>query len=134
MFCSKCGQQNLDSSSFCMKCGHSLRELPTAPQTQVIPASPEIPDSSYSSNSSGTSNAEGSKGAKAVRAVGHTIGFTGRLLWTLVNWALGLLVIVLAFKGLFPQWWAYILEPAFAIFCIVNGFRCITGRSYWIFF
>jgi hypothetical protein len=79
------------------------------------------------------SEEEGSKGAKAVLAVGHTIGFVGRLLWTLVNWALGLLLIVSVFKGWFPQWWAYILEPAFAIFCIVNGFRCITGRSYWIF-
>ena len=113
MFCSKCGQQNIDSSSFCLKCSHSFRELPTVPQTQVIQASPV---------------------KKAVRAVGHTIGFVGRLIWTLSNWALGLSLIVLVFLGSDVQWWAYIIVLAGAIFLFANGFRCITGRSYWIFF
>jgi hypothetical protein len=80
------------------------------------------------------SEEEGSKGAKAALAVGHTIGFVGRLLWTLVNWALGIILIVSVFMGWLDQWWAYILEPVLAILCIVNGFRCITGRSYWIFY
>ena len=57
MFCSKCGQQNPDSGSFCIKCGHSLQGLPTAPQTQVVPASSVIPESMFSSELSPPSQA-----------------------------------------------------------------------------
>jgi len=32
MFCSKCGQQNSDSGSFCIQCGQSLQMLPSAPE------------------------------------------------------------------------------------------------------
>src|SRR5664280_1052054 len=59
MFCSKCGQQNPDSGSFCMKCGHTLQGLPTAPQTQVVPASSVIPESLLSSELSPLSQAAG---------------------------------------------------------------------------
>ena len=59
MFCGKCGQQNPDSGSFCIKCGHSLQGLPTAPETQVVPASSVIPESLLSSELSPQSQAAG---------------------------------------------------------------------------
>ena len=95
MFCGKCGQQNPDSGSFCIKCGHSLQGLPTAPQTQVVPASSVIPESLLSSELSPLSQAEGTstKPHKKSRA-GLFVGLVaGGLILIAVLLALFLVVI-----------------------------------------
>src|SRR5665647_2823942 len=97
MFCSKCGQQNPDSGSFCMKCGHFLQGLPTAPQTQVIPASPVIPESLLSSELSPLSQAEGTSTKP------HKKSRTG-LFVGLVAGGLVLVTVLLAlFLGVIPM-------------------------------
>jgi hypothetical protein len=71
---------------------------------------------------------------KAFETAGRAIGFVGRLIWSLFNFALtaGCLGLLLALRDM--EWYFYILIPAVGIFFLVNGIRCISGRSYWMFF
>jgi hypothetical protein len=71
---------------------------------------------------------------KASKSAGRAMGFAGRLIWTIFNFALAATCVIAMFRLNDIAWYLYLLFSAVAIFLLVNGVRCISGRSYWIFY
>ena len=118
--CSNCNKEVEDNIDLCPNCGKPTESLNTSltynySETDEISEKPETNQT-------------------ALKTAGRALGFVGRLIWAIINYALA--VVCFATISLLGNeaWYMYILMPVLAIFLLVNGTRCISGKSFWIFY
>jgi len=100
----------------CKNCGREVKE-----NTDLCP------NCAKPTESSGTVK-------NALKTTGRALGFFGRFIWMLINYALAVVCFAVLFAVSGEAWYVYILMPGFAIFLLINGTRCIMGKNYWIFY